>query len=67
MEMEYFSSTDNENDETRQQLACPYCKKIFARVDELNLHVLTRHTGSHAVRKLPKRRDDDETKAPTSP
>ncbi|MFN8375165.1 MAG: C2H2-type zinc finger protein [Anaerolineae bacterium] len=45
---------------------CPYCQKTFPKIEDLNLHVLTKHTGSYSLRSIPHEKPQDDAPATTS-
>ncbi len=47
----YMETNNLYSDQQKQQHTCPYCQKVFLKAEDLNLHVLTKHTGSYSLRK----------------
>jgi hypothetical protein len=54
-----YPADEQNNNESKREHACPYCQKLFLKMDDLNLHVLTKHTGSYSLRKTSQNNQDD--------
>jgi hypothetical protein len=59
-----YPNDQNSND--KKQHTCPYCQKHFLKIEDLNLHVLTKHTGSYSLRKPTQDTQDDLPAVTTS-
>lgn len=60
--------TPEQRSNDKSEHMCPYCQKLFMRAEDLNLHVLTRHTSSRIPRQSTPNDTarDNENTAPTS-
>jgi hypothetical protein len=56
---------NDQNNTEKKQHTCPYCQKHFLKIEDLNSHVLTKHTGSYSLRK-PSQEGQEEAPASTS-
>jgi hypothetical protein len=50
---------NDQNSAEKKQHTCPYCQKHFLKIEDLNLHVLTKHTGSYSLRKTSQETQED--------
>jgi hypothetical protein len=65
MDINRRDSDEQSNSERKQQHVCPYCQKVFIKIEDLNLHVLTKHTGSYSLHRAP-HNDNKDAHASTS-